>query len=163
MGVTAKLRRLTEAQWQALREQPESIFELLRERKAVVDIDKAWDGILWLISEERREGGQEAMVDPSDPEAWSLAPPNLANIGGTLVRWASPRHVEAIVKALDAIDDAALRARFDPDAMSARDVYPDIWAEEDEALAYLSDNFARVRRLYRQAAKAGDGVLVILG
>ena len=153
----AKLSRLTAAEIEGLRTRPGSIFDLMKRRKEVVDIGHAWDGILWLVSEERRDRWPAAAL----PETQSLVPPGSSALGGARVRWARPSLVPVIAAALDAIDDASLRAHFDPAAMRAHDVQPDVW-DEAPSLEHLVSSFERLRKLYRQAAKAGDGVLVVI-
>ena len=62
---------------------------------------------------------------------------------------------------LDAVDDATLRARFDPAAMSEAEIYPHIWDDgEDEFDNYLLPHFTALRDFYRDAAASGDAVLL---
>ena len=71
--------------------------------------------------------------------------------------------VARIADALGKLDGAALRARYDARAMSAAAVYPEIWdGDEPDALDYLVGHFETLRETYREAAAAGDYVLVAI-
>lgn len=61
-------------------------------------------------------------------------------------RLVRPDAVRAVAAALDAVDIETLRARFDPAAMTAADIYPGLWADDahttNEFDVYLAPNFA---------------------
>lgn len=125
----------------------------------LVDIDKAWDGIAWLISVERRERPY-MLPDPSLPETqavYGVDPEDSA----LLFRY-SPARVQRIADALGPLGDDALRAHFDPAAMQDADVYPRIWDEGEGAFEYLLSHFHALRRLYLDAAAAGDGLVTLI-
>jgi len=158
MGVTCTICRVSAADFNA--NDKRTLCDRLRyNAPGAEDLDKAWDGILWLISEERRE--REYMLpDPDLPETQSLLPTRSFEVGGERIAYATPERVEKIAEALGKLDEAALRARFDGDAMQEAAVYPEIWEGEPDALDYLVAHFETLRDTYRAAAKAGDYVLV---
>ncbi len=55
-----------------------------------------------------------------------------------------------------------LRADFDPEAMAAADIYPDIWTNGTDEFDYLMSHFTGLRRFYRTAAANGQAVLVVI-
>jgi hypothetical protein len=68
-----------------------------------------------------------------------------------------------MASALDGVDVQVLRTRFDPDAMTAANIYPDIWAEGIDAFDnYLGSHYAELRRFYRTAAANGEAVLLAI-
>lgn len=71
--------------------------------------------------------------------------------------------MEEVAARLAVIDEAALRAHFDPERMSEKDVYPSIWYDGEDAFEYLVEHFAILRRFYADAAKRKRCVLVHLG
>jgi hypothetical protein len=74
-----------------------------------------------------------------------------------------PETVRAVATALGALNVETLRARFDPEAMAAAEIYPHIWAVgTDEFDSYLAPNFAELRRFYRTAATNGQAVLLAI-
>jgi hypothetical protein len=157
MGVTCKICRVSAADFDSLGE--DELADRLRYgAPGVEDLDKAWDGILWLISEERRERPY-MLPDPSEPETQSLLPTD--RLDGESIAYATPDRVARIAEALGKLDGAALRARYDGDAMTAAGVYPEIWdGGEPDALDYLVAHFETLQAMYREAAAAGDYVLV---
>jgi Domain of unknown function (DUF1877) len=52
-------------------------------------------------------------------------------------------------------------ARFDPDAMAAADIYPNVQAADSDAFdSYLAPHFAELCRFYRRAAASGHVALL---
>jgi len=158
MGMTMKIRRITADECESL--SSDEVRELLRYGAAgVIDLDKAWDGIAWLISEERRERSY-MLPDPSEPETQAVY--GIDPEGDGLQFRTPPERVVEIAEALSPLDDAAARTHFDPARMNDAEVYPPIWDEGEEALAYLLANFAQLRALYLAAAAAGDAVIHVI-
>ena len=67
-----------------------------------------------------------------------------------------------VVMALAGLDEAALRARFNPEAFTKADVYPGMWNEGEDAFVYLLENFAQVSIFFQDAAARGNAVLFYL-
>jgi len=158
MGVTCTICRVSADDFKAL--DKDALVERLRYgAKDAEDLDKAWDGILWLISEERRD--REFIEDTDLPETQALMPTDSFKAGGEQIAYAPPSLVKKIAAALGKLDDQALRARYDGRAMIADAVYPEIWnGGEPDALDYLLAHFKTLRDTYTAAARAGDYVLV---
>ncbi len=149
-----KVRRIDAAQFNTL--EPRQISDLLRYgQPGVVDLDKAWDGIAWLISEERRERPY-MMPDPDAAETQAIYGTD-SLLGGTLFR-TSPDKVKQIAAVLEPMSRETISLNFHPDLMSKNEVYPGSWDEED-SLEYLLEAFDRLRRVYLDAAKAGDAII----
>jgi hypothetical protein len=162
MGVTCTICRVPANEFDALAED-ELAARLRYGSPGAMDLDKAWDGILWLISEERRER-EHMLPDPDLPETQSLMPNDYFDAGEAQIAYATPSRVTKIAAALGKLDDAALRSRYDGRAMAAAAVYPEIWDRgEPDALDYLVGHFETLRDTYRAAAAAGDYVLVHIG
>jgi hypothetical protein len=157
MGVTCSLRTVDAVTFAA---QPrEKLGELLTWGQAgVIDIDKAWDGITWLLSSERR-AGDTIPDDPQLLETRALYLPHFEP--GCNVMWAEPAEAAAISGVLERLDAATLREHFDPTAMNEGMVYPENWDDEPEyGLSYLLEHFQLLRDAYRGAAQRGDYVLL---
>lgn len=158
MGMTMRLRAISAAQYK--KASSAELRKLLRYgQDGVVDLDKAWDGIAWLISEERRERPY-MLSDPSEPETRAIY--GIDPEDGVLLFRTSPDDVKEIAAAISGLDEAALREHFTPDAMSAADVYPAIWDEGDEAFDYLVGNFHALRTVLQGAAIRSDAVIHII-
>ncbi len=166
MGMTLIGRRVPAGELTAVRTDEARVNELLygdldddeaEMPEPELDLDKAWHGIHYLLtgsSWEVGEGAGAAILggDPVGEDA-GYGPPRILD----------PAAVRVIASGLDALDVAALRARFDPDALEAAEVYPGIWDEGIEVFDdYLAPNFTELRRFYGIAAQNGEAVLLAI-
>lgn len=159
MGMTMKARRIPAATLQTAT--TDELHEWLGwGLPGRIDLDKAWDGIAWLISEERRERPY-MLPDPSLPETQAIYGTDRQG-EGLLFRY-SPAQVVRIAEALRPLREEDLRRRFAPAEMLAAEVYPRIWDEGEEVLDYLLTNYRKLRALYLDAAAAKDGVVSLIG
>ena len=158
MGVTCTMCRISPAEL-ARASEDDVAAKLRYGADGCLDLDKAWDGIAWLISDERRRE-RMAMLDPQTIETKALFPVETIEAVGGKIGYVDPKLVAKIAAVLAPIDEATLRKRFDAKAMRASDVYPEIWDDGDDALEYVLGHFEDMRELYRAAAAAGDCVLV---
>ena len=123
-------------------------------------LDKSWHGIHYLLT----------------GTAWEGEPPlDLLLAGGELIgdvetgsgparAVTSPRVAEA-ARALAALSDGSIRARFDPAAMMNAEIYPTIWDRppaEDDTLGFLMQYLGELRAYLARTASAGMGIVVSL-
>jgi hypothetical protein len=134
----------------------------------VIDVDKACDGIVWLLS---RTPPPPAAAAPGVGFALNrnLAP-LLSGVGGrkeqSLEAPYGPasildsNQVREISGWLSGVDTSQLRALYNPEAMTQ--VYPQIWITEGAAAFedYLLPRFTELRLFMATAAKTGQCVLV---
>ncbi|WP_191842132.1 DUF1877 family protein [Catellatospora chokoriensis] len=120
-----------------------------------LDLGKSWHGVHYLLTGtawDIRQGAGEAVLGGEE----------IGEDGGYgPARLFTPEAVRAVAAALDALDVDALRARFDPQAMTALRIYPN-HVVEMEAFDYLADNLADLHRFYRSAAHDGQAVLLAI-
>jgi Domain of unknown function (DUF1877) len=133
--------------------------ELVEGEGEQLDLDKAWHGIHYLLTATSWEGD---------------APLNLLlcgeEVGDIDVGYGKPRAVRAgqvaeASRALAALSDDSIRARFDPAAMMRADIYPGIWdrpPSQDDSLGYVMDYLGELRAFLARAAAAGMGVIVFV-
>jgi hypothetical protein len=151
--------RLSADELQALLEDPATVSTLVygdlddpdaEMPEPELDLEKSWHGIHYLLT----------------GTAWGTeAGAGAAILGGEEIgvddgygpaRILRPELVRTIAMALDGLDLVALRARFDPAAMSSAGIYPDLWAD-NEFDTYLAPNFTKLRQFYQTAAANGSG------
>ncbi|WP_155391668.1 DUF1877 family protein [Catellatospora paridis] len=120
-----------------------------------LDLDKSWHGVHYLLTGtawDISQGAGEAVLGGEE----------IGEDGGYgPARLFTPEAVRAVAAALDALDLDALRARFDPRAMAALDIYPSPGAELakfDDLAASLTD----LHRFYKGAAADGQAVLLVI-
>ncbi len=179
MGIEASYRRINAAEWGRLQHLQEFYSTLdgfsryeayasiadsdeFRSSDRYVTIDKDWHALHVLLTGEI-----------SNPSAIQPAPPPLGNVvtGGTetlidatygKVRFLKPEEVREVADALSRITVQDLKARFDPIAFTAAQVYPNPrpggWnIEELEPLLWV---YPQLVGFFRDAAREGDVVLL---
>ncbi|MEU9511381.1 YfbM family protein [Micromonospora sp. NPDC048169] len=157
MGMVFTARRLSGEQLATVLADPETVGTLLDGGPDELDLDKAWHGLHYLLNgttyEVRGDAGPAIVGgDPIGPD-----------LGMGPARLLMPDAVRTVAAGLDAVDDATLRARFDPAAMSEAEIYPHIWDDgDDEFDSYLLPNFAALCTFYRDAAARGEAVLLAI-
>lgn len=152
-GFFARLFRLTSSPRGAA-----PAFDLADGEVTDTDLDKAWHGLHFLFTGSEWEG---------DP------PLNFLASGGTEVgdvdvgygpaRVFRSSEVAAIHKALSELTEDDLRKRFKPDVMMKKNIYPSIWdrdPKDDDALGYLLEYFAVLKKFVSQAADKKVGIVV---
>jgi hypothetical protein len=130
------------------------------ENPNLVDIDKSWDGILFLLT-----GQNVANLD--HPLAKVLFSGQLVDeeqdFGYGPAHYLTPEQVKVLNNQISIITDADLKQKYDPKKMEELEVYPTIWEEEgDEAFDYLSEYFKELQQVYSSAAKNGEAIITFL-
>ena len=122
------------------------------------DVDKAWHGIHYLLT--KTDWGGEFPLNFLVDGGATVGD---IEVGVGPARAFRAAEVEAIDRALRGIDEATLRARFDPAEMQALDIYPDaIWRNED-ALDYCIEYFGTLKDFIARAAERRLGMLATNG
>ena len=135
----------------------------------VIDIDKACDGLVWLLERVpqsappteggdfvlkrnyasllRGQGGQKepSLKAPYGPAFWLNAP-----------------QVAAVASWLQGVTPGQLRQAYDPSAMQRDEVYPEIWEDEGQARLekYLLPYYASLQSFFAEANRSEQGMLV---
>ena len=124
-----------------------------------IDVDKSWHGMHYLLTRSA-EGG----TPPLDflLEGGRTVGDEDVGYGPAWVFTAA--ETRGIAAAVAAISDEELRARYDPRAMDAADVYPSrIWVRDgDEALDYVMEYIAILRVTLQEAVEMNRGLMLTL-
>jgi Domain of unknown function (DUF1877) len=125
---------------------------------ARIHVDKAWDGIAYLLSAERR--ATDDLYLPADPLAQAaLGSEERLGYGWFEEGWEplilNPAEVRSIAAALAPIQQKHLRAHYDADAMRAADVY-----SAGAEMKYFLDYFTRLKAFYTKSTQAGAAVVI---
>lgn len=137
----------------------EAIEELQEEDEAVLDIDKMWDGLHFLLT------GVSATT-PLEGDALSEAVVGVKMFcdeeDADFIAYTLPERIATIVAALEDFDIERAIENFQPKVFAQKDIYPNIWMHEDkEGLQEeLEEIFQAVKHFYDTAAKQGKGVVV---
>jgi hypothetical protein len=124
-----------------------------------IDVDKSWHGMHYLLTRSA-EGG----TPPLDflLEGGRTVGDEDVGYGPAWVFTAA--ETRGIAAAVAGISDEELRARYDPRAMDAADVYPSrIWVRDgDEALDYVMEYIAILRATLQEAVEMNRGLMLTL-
>lgn len=162
MGMIALLTRLNKETLDAILEDSslleDRIYpdEPLNDGSDFIDIDKSWDGILYLLSPENRFQGELGKVLFS-----GRAIDEEQDLGYGPAQYSTPEEVAALHEKISGITAEELAANFDAAKMEEDGVYPS-FSDDPEEIAYLTDNFKEIQRLYSEAAKNGQAVITWL-
>lgn len=124
------------------------------------DLDKAWHGIHYLLTGTACEGER-----PWNFLLLGGEPVGDIDVGYGPARALRAEEVQEVVGALASVDRATLQQRFDPDDMTRKEIYPDIWhrdPNDDNVLGYCLEYFDALQTFMNNAAGAGLGVVIYL-
>lgn len=123
------------------------------------DVDKAWDGIHFLLA------GKDA--DEKDPLAFVL-------LGGREIEqdtgYGNPHgftssEVKEIAEALNKLDIDKIYKDADPAVFAENGIYPEVWKDEpkEECIGYVTDYLKDLREFVSKTAQANRAMVVYLG
>jgi hypothetical protein len=173
MSVTANYVRINEDALEALRgddQWMEAIYGGRVPSAHVLSVDKACNGIIWLLSRMPLPSATP-VVGIGFVVRRSLAP-LLSGAGGMKeLHMEAPygppsvlthRQVNEMSDWLGGVDFDQLRTLYDPQAMHAAGIYPDIWIDEGPAAfdEYLLPHLRHLRDFFAEAATAEQNVVV---
>jgi len=127
---------------------------------SIIDLDKAWDGIFFLLTGNNIEHGHDhtnarilfsgQLIDESQDMGYGPA------------HYLSPEQVAEVNDQIQAIAVADLKLQYDPKRMESLEIYPLIWDEGDGAFDYLAAHFTSLQAFYLEAAKNGEAVITFI-
>jgi hypothetical protein len=125
----------------------------------LVDIEKAWAGILFLLTGKNID-------DLDHPLAKVLFSGQLIDedqdLGYGPAHYLNPTQVSEINTQISKISTEDLKKNFDAKKMMELEIYPTIWDEGDEAFEYLAEYFKALQQVYSDAAKNGEAIITFI-
>jgi len=122
-----------------------------------VDLDKSWDGIDFLLSKGRRDGGIARLLTTGGITIRE-------EVGYGMPQAAHSDRVKAYADYLASMPPEEIRGSFDPEAMIRQDVYPAaMWKGGDDSVFedYLLPNYESLRAFIKKTAELGEGILIV--
>jgi hypothetical protein len=160
MGILACYTMLNDAELAKLTAaEPEDMSEILEgfnETHEILDIDKMWDGLHYLLT------GESAST-PLEDDPISEAIVGVSNLNeDDFIAYTPHEDLDILIEALSLIDFPKLIETFDPELFDKADIYPTIWRKEDKARLFneLQDTFNKLLIFYRQAAMEKMNIVV---
>ena len=158
------LRQIDGAEIDDLLSHPEQVGDVLDGDGAgqggEIDLDKAWHGLHFLLT--------RSAWEDDEPLCYLIAggqPVGDEDVEYGPARVLRPKEVAQLDAALAAISLDEFRRRFDPTAMMAQQIYPEIWdrdPREDDTLGYLAEYFDMLKSFVWNSAETQKGLLVWL-
>lgn len=138
---------------------------IYNERSAfnLTGIDKAWDGICFLLT-------GTAIADAIEADhpllkvlfSGQLIDEN-QDMGYGPAHYLTSEQVVEVNAEIATITESDLKEKYDPKRMTELGIYPDIWLEEgEEAFDYLKTYFKTVQQIYSDAVNNGNAIITFL-
>lgn len=138
-----------QAELDALYQDPGAVPDCLYRTRAdeAADIEKAWHAIHFMLTGQLYGGD-----GPLAQAVLGGVPIGDEDVGYGPARGLSAADVKEVATALELLSKSDLRAKFNTEALSEAEIYPEIWDEGDDAFDYVFDNFLELQRFYQDAA-----------
>ena len=168
MGMIMNLFRVSKQEFDNFVAKP-SLFEEWAETfyendERLLDIDKAWSGILYLLTGKAfASGSPEDEVDSLNRIFFSAQFfDEDMDVGYGPAHYLTPEQVAGIHRKIASLTEADLKARYDPEAMNEEEeLYPSLdWNEED--FEYLYFHFQALQSFFATAASKGEAIVTYL-
>ena len=168
MGMIMNLFRVSKQEFDNFVAKP-SLFEEWAETfyendERLLDIDKAWSGILYLLTGKAfASGSPEDEVDSLNRIFFSAQFfDEDMDVGYGPAHYLTPEQVVGIHHKIASLTEADLKARYDTEAMNEEEeLYPSLdWDEED--FDYLYFHFQALQSFFATAASRGEAIVTFL-
>ena len=168
MGMIMNLFRVSKQEFDNFVAKP-SLFEEWAETfyendERLLDIDKAWSGILYLLTGKAfASGSPEDEVDSLNRIFFSAQFfDEDMDVGYGPAHYLTPEQVAGIHHKIASLTEADLKARYDPEAMNEEEeLYPSLdWNEE--IFEYLYFHFQALQSFFATAASKGEAIVTYL-
>lgn len=127
----------------------------------ILDIDKSWEGMFYLLT-----GCTLAQIEEAKPPlSWILFSGQLVDeqqdMGYGPAHYISAEQVGRFNKALDGVSREDLQRKYDGKKMDQAGIYPEVW-EQPESLEYVLGTFERLKDFYKIAEKEKMAVITFI-
>lgn len=142
-----------------LEEKIDAAYE--NEDPMLIDLDKAWEAILFLLT----GYGLAKMENASPPLSWVLYAGYVVDedqdLGYGPGYYLTPDQVKEIDSALQQVSDDDMRTRFDGPKMMKEGIYPEMW-DDPSTIDYILEYFQSLKTFYKEAAQQSQAVVTFL-
>lgn len=156
MGMYGRLQQITKSEVVAAMTDPSAVSPLLDNHELPgLDLDKAWQGIHFLLNGDPYSG------DTPLADVVMGGEPVGSDMGYGPARVLTPTEVAEANAALQPVSGSELAERYNPAEFSAEEIYP-FWEPQDEDLEYILSYFEPLKAYYAGAAANGRGMLLAI-
>lgn len=158
------LLRISKQELESYIDKPDLFLENRVDDAYSMDIDKAWGGILYLLTGKAFvSGSPEDEVDSLNRIFFSAQFfDEDMDVGYGPAHYLTPEQVAGIHRKIASLTEADLKAHYDPEAMSEEEeLYPSLdWDEED--FEYLYSHFQALQSFFATTASRGEAIITFL-
>ncbi len=160
MSMILCLKETPDAKIEELLKDPDSIENFVDEAQdsGYLELDKAWHGIHFLLTNSDWQG-----EEPLCYLLYGGKPIGDIDVGYGPANAITSKQVAEFDAALETIDEAEFRSRFNPAAMKASEIYPSVWdrpLEKEDNLGYLCHHFTALKAYVKAAKHANNGMII---
>ncbi len=137
-------------------EEPES------ENRNMVDLDKSWDAINFMLTGKSLEELEEAEPPLGMVIFSGQVIDEEQDLGYGPAHYVTPVQVKEISDALSAISRDEFCSRYAVEKLNEQSIYPEGWTDEEDLLTYIADNFESLKGFYADAANEDEAVISYL-
>ena len=164
MGMIMYLLRISKQELESYIDKPELFLENRVDDAYSMDIDKAWGGILYLLTGKAfASGSPEDEVDSLNRIFFSaqLFDEDM-DVGYGPAHYLTPEQVAGINHKIASLTEADLKSHYDPEAMNKEEkLYPSLdWNEK--IFDYLYFYFQALQSFFATAASRGEAIVTYL-
>ncbi|MEN2720524.1 YfbM family protein [Capnocytophaga sputigena] len=164
MGMIMYLLRISKQELESYIDKPDLFLENRVDDAYSMDIDKAWGGILYLLTGKAfASGSPEDEVDSLNRIFFSAQFfDEDMDVGYGPAHYLTPEQVAGIHRKIASLTEADLKARYDPEAMNEEEeLYPSLdWNEE--IFEYLYFHFQALQSFFATASSRGEAIVTFL-
>lgn len=164
MSMIMNLLRISKQELESYIDKPDLFLENRVDDAYSMDIDKAWGGILYLLTGKAfASGSPEDEVDSLNRIFFSAQFfDEDMDVGYGPAHYLTPEQVAGIHRKIASLTEADLKAHYDPEAMNEEEeLYPSLdWNEED--FEYLYFHFQALQSFFATAASRGEAMITFL-
>ena len=164
MGMIMYLLRISKQELESYIDKPDLFLENRVDDAYSMDIDKAWGGILYLLTGKAfASGSPEDEVDSLNRIFFSAQFfDEDMDVGYGPAHYLTPEQVAGIHRKIASLTEADLKARYDTEAMNEEEeLYPSLdWNEE--IFEYLYFHFQALQSFFATAASRGEAIVTFL-
>ena len=168
MGMIGNLLRVTKAELDAYLKDSSLLEDKIysdemnedeTENPKFVDIDKTWDGIIFLLTGQSLDTAEHHLTrilfsgQLIDEEQ---------DLGLGPAHYLTPEEVVELNNEISKITVEDLKKKFNPEKMNQLEIYPSIWNEGDDAFEYLMEGFSSVQQIFAEAAKNNEAIITFI-
>lgn len=159
MGMVANLLRTSTNDLDAYKSNSDLLEQKVYDESPninLISLDKAWDGIIFLLTAGRDSDELTRVVFSGsliDEEQ---------DLGYGPAHYLTPQEVQYLNSQLLTIGQEELKAQFNPEKFLENNIYPTIWNEGEEAFEYLMEYFNDLKDFYQKASLEKQAVITFL-